>query len=238
MAINARNVPNNSGPRPDPMDPGTYPARLVSIIDLGIQPQEFNGEEKAPKQEIMVTYEFLDEFLKDEDGEDIEDKPRWLSETFTLNSLDQDKAKSTQRYYALDSTEEYGGDWEQLLDSPAMITVVHNIGKGKNAGRIYEKVANVSAMRAKEASKAKPLVNPTRFFDMSEPDVELFLSLPDWVQKKIKDGLEFSGSPLDELLKKHKGKGDAKKEQKKDKKATVKNEEAEDEADKDEEELY
>lgn len=226
MAINARNVPSSSGPRPDPMDPGTYPGRLVSIIDLGIQPQVYQGEEKSPKQEIMTTYEFLDEFLKDEEGEDIEDKPRWLSETFTLNSLDQDKAKSTQRYYALDPTEEHGGDWEMLLGSPAMITVVQNPGKGKNAGKIFEKIANVSAMRAKEASKAKPLVNETRFFDMSNPDVELFLSLPDWVQKKIKDGLEFEGSLLDTKLKKHTGK--SKKETKKEK-PEVENEEASDE---------
>ncbi len=33
----------------------------------------------------------------------------------------------------------------------------------------------------------------------------MFLSLPTWVQDKIKGGLEFKGSKLDNLLQNHKG---------------------------------
>ena len=87
--FNAKEVPmgNNNNDRPD-MEPGTYGARLVQILILGVQPQrEFKGEAKPPKLEIMLTYEFNDEFMKDEDGEDILDKPRWLSETMPFNNL-------------------------------------------------------------------------------------------------------------------------------------------------------
>src|SRR5574341_1285327 len=80
-----------------PLDPGVYPTRLVQLIDLGLQPQRpYQGKEKPPAHEIMMTYEFVDEFLKDENDEDIEDKPRWYSETLPLYSLEADKAKSTQ----------------------------------------------------------------------------------------------------------------------------------------------
>ena len=42
-------------------------------------------------------------------------------------------------------------------------------------------------------------------FVTSEPDLEIFNSLPDWMQDKIKDNLEFSGSVLETTLKGGKG---------------------------------
>lgn len=79
------------------------------------------GEEKAPKYELYVTYELSDEFLHDEDGEDILDKPRWLSESFSLHNLDADMAKSTKRYLALDPNMEHDGDWAQIAGTPVTL---------------------------------------------------------------------------------------------------------------------
>lgn len=192
MALNAREVKNTGGKKYDPMDAGNYPARLVQVIDLGVQPQEYQGEEKPPKREIMVTYEFLDEFLPGEDGEPDETKPRWLSERFALNNLQSEKAKSTQRYYALDPDEEEGGDWFALIGRPCAVTVVTYVGKDKVE---RNKVGSISAMRPKDAQKAPELVNEPKVFDTEEPDAEIFRSLPDWVQKIIQEGLEWQGLP-------------------------------------------
>lgn len=200
MGLNARKAPKGGKAFP-PMEAGTYPARLVQIIDLGVQPQEFKGEEKAPKNELMTTYEFLDEFLPDEEGNPNEEKPRWLSETFALNNLDSDKAKSTLRYYALDPNEEHDGEWPELIETPVMVTVVE-WKKGEKQGN---NIAATSTMRSKDAAKAGPLVNPPKVFLMDDPDIEIFLSLPDWVQDKIKDGLEYGGSLLEKRLAAHKG---------------------------------
>lgn len=205
MTLKSSNAPSNSKPQ-EPIDPGSYPGRLVQVIDLGLQPQKFENEEKPPKNEIMTTYELSDEFMKDEEGNDIEDKPRWVSETFTLNSLNSDRAKSTARYYALDPEAKYEGDWSQLLETPASITIINKAGSGKNKGKVYNNIATVSAMRPKDASRMPALKNEAKFFDMDNPDVELFLSLPDFIQKKIREGLEFEGSKLDKLLDTHKGK--------------------------------
>jgi hypothetical protein len=188
--------------RPDPLDPGTYPARLVQVLLLGVQPQRpYKGEEKPPKLEIMLTYEFLDEFMKDEDGDDLEDKPRWLSETLPFNNLEADLAKSTKRYYALDPNTEHGGDWSQLVETACMVTVIQNEGQGKNAGRFYENIAGVSSMRPKEAAKAPALKNPPKVFDFYEPDMTIFLSLPQWLQDKMKGAVDFGGSALEKALK-------------------------------------
>ena len=203
MSLNAKKIPSNNtgGNRPDPLEPGTYPARLVQILTLGVQKQRpYKGEEKPPVLELMLTYEMLDEFMKNEDGEDLEDKPRWLSETFAFHNLSAELAKSTKRYYALDANGEHDGDWSKLIGAPCMVTVTQSEGKGANVGRIYENVASVSAMRPKEASKAPELVNPPKVFDFYDPDMEIFGALPEWLQNKMKDALDFEGSALDLAL--------------------------------------
>lgn len=210
MALNAKKIPNtNSGPKADPVEPGSYPARLVQVIDLGLQTQRpFKGEEKKPAYEIMVTYELVDEFLKDEEGNDNLEKPRWISETFPFHSLEAERAKSTARYMALDPQLVYDGDWTQLLDTPCMVNIVQNAGSGKNAGKVFNNVASISSMRPKEAARLAPLVNEPKFVSLDDDNTEKFLSLPEWIQEKIKEGLEFEGTVLARALERHKGKNE------------------------------
>lgn len=212
MALNARNVKSQpKGPQQEAMDEGTYPARVVQVIDLGVQEQRpYKGEAKPPAQCVMLTYEFLDEFCKDEDGDDQEDKPRWLSEDFPLHNLEADLAKSTKRYYAMDPDETFGGDFTLLTGAPCMVT----INQYESKGIIRNGVTSVAAMRPKEAAKAPELVNPPKVFTIEAPDLEVFKSLPDWLQDKIKKGLEFGGSALDLALKEGGGKPAAKQEAK------------------------
>jgi hypothetical protein len=220
MALNAKEKEYTpSGKQPDPMEAGTYPTRLVQVIDLGVQEQrDFDGKEKPPAQEIMTTYEFVDEFLKDDDGNDLEDKPRWLSETFVLYNLDSELAKSTKRYLALDPTVELDGDWTALIGEPAMVTVVANPGKGKNAGKIFNKISATSSVRAKEAAKLPDLKNAGKVFDLSDTStVDIFFTLPKWLQDRIKAGLEFEGSKMAKAIENFKQK-EEKGEKKEDKK--------------------
>lgn len=195
MSLNASKSRNDSGITREPMEPGTYPVRLIQVIDLGLQEQRpWKDEPKPPAYEIMVTYEFIDEFLKDEDGQDMEDKPRWLSERFVLYSLRADKAKSTARIRGFDPTDEVGGNWPDLLGQPAMATVIHN--PNKKTGGVYENVEAVKPMREKDKESCRPLVNEAQTFDLDDPDLEVFNSLAGWQQKIIVGGLTFDESPL------------------------------------------
>lgn len=209
MGLNANKIPAGGGStfkRPPALDAGSYPARLVQVIDLGLQKQRpYQGEEKPPKNEIHTTYEILDEFLKDEDGNDIESKPRWISETIAMHSLSSDLATSTKRYVALDPGLEAGGAWDKLVGTPVIVTISQNKdkkGKVDDEGNpvIYNNISNLSPMRAKDAARAEDLKNPSKVFDLSSPDVEVFLSLPEWLQTRIKDGLDYAGSELERLL--------------------------------------
>lgn len=204
--LNGKKAPGKGGDsfKREVMEPGSYPGRLVQLIDLGLQEQRpYLGQPKAPINEVIFTYEFSDEFMKDLEGNVLPDKPRFLSETLPLHNLVAEKAKSTQRYKALDPEEVHDGEFASLLSTPCVITVIIDRYKDKKTGadKVIEKVANISPMRKKEADKLTPLINPTKLFDLDSPDVEVFASLPDWIKDKIRSNLNYNGSVLQGLLK-------------------------------------
>ena len=207
--LNARTLPTartSNFPRQEPLPAGTYPARLVQVALLGVQAQRpYKGEAKEPVLEIYLTYELLDEFVKDEDGEEILDKPRWISERMPFHNLQAERANSTKRYYALDPEETYAGEWSELLGTPCMLTIVLDTWKDKvtNEDRFKEKVTNVSSMRPREAAKAPELVNPPRLFNFYEPDLEVWDTFPQWLRDVIKGAENFEGSALEEVLEGH-----------------------------------
>lgn len=198
MALNTNKIPSNSNRVEQPeMEAGVYPARLVQIIDFGLQSQRpYQGQAKPPAYEISMTYELVDSFMVDEDGNELEDKPRWLSESFPIYSLEADMAKSTKRYYALDPNNVNNGDFAALVGTPCNVTVVLN----KKEGKTYTNIANVGAMRPKDVANCPELVNAPRVFDLDTPDLEVFRAFPKWIQEKITSNLEFKGSKLEELL--------------------------------------
>lgn len=200
MSLNAGEIKNESNfKRPDPLEPGAYPGRLVWVIDLGVQEQDdYQGQEKPPRQMVYTTYELSDEFLLDDEGNELEDKPRFYSEDFPLHSLDSDKAKSTIRYTALDPKLEFGGNWPDVVGAPVIINLIQK--KKQRDGSIYDRIGSTSTMRSKEADKLPNLVNEPKVFSFDDPDMEVFGSLPQWLQDKIKGALNFEGSKVEELL--------------------------------------
>lgn len=179
------------------IEPGTYPGRIVQVIDMGLQPQRpYQGQDKKPCHEISFVYELVDTFLIDEEGNENEEKPRWINETLPLHPLIADKAKSTQRYKALDPENQFDGDFSQLVDIPCNVLIVNN----KKGDKVYENVASLSAMRPKDAAKCPELKNPSTVFSLDEPDINVFNKLPKWIQDKIKGNLNYQGSKLQKLV--------------------------------------
>lgn len=181
------------------LEPGSYPARVVRIVDEGLQPRiDFATKEpKKPAYMIRVTYELVDAFMVDENGDELEDKPRWLSENFPLLPLSSDLATSTKRSKAIDPSGKHEGDWSQFLEAPCSVVV----GNYESKGVTKDKVLNVTAMRPRDAAALEALKNEAKFFDLGDPDLEFFKSLPKWQQEIITGNLEFAGSPLEKLLK-------------------------------------
>ena len=202
MALNAKRVAvQATGNKQEPMEAGTYPCRVVQIIDLGVQPQRaFDGNAKPPIQHIRITYEFTDEFCLDDGGKEQDDKPRWLSEDIPFHSLSADLAKSTKRYKAIDPQDNFDGDFTQLVGCACNVTIVNSEGKGKNVGKVYNNIGAVTSMRDRDAKKCAELVNEPTVFLMDEPDKKAWGKLPQWLQDKIKAAIDFEQSPLAKVL--------------------------------------
>jgi hypothetical protein len=177
------------------MEVGNYPVRLVRIIDLGVTkntPWKPGAEVKAPSHKISVTYEFVTEFMKDEDGNDILDKPRWMSETFNFHSPDAERSTCAKRYLGFDPSNINDGDWEALLGAAGTATVVP---KPKAEGT---KVGAISPpMKGFEVA---PLVNEPYIWTLEDPDMEVFESFPEWLQEEIKGGVGEMNIKFCELL--------------------------------------
>ena len=211
MGFNLNKLPRGNGGgdrvQQPTLDVGSYPARLVRMIDMGVQPQRaFKGQDKPPAHEVDFTYELLDVFMLDKEGNELEDKPRWISESFPVYRLEADLAKSTKRYKALDPNMDFDGDMSKLVGQPCMVTIVHGDNK-KDPARPYENIGNVAVMRAKEAAKAPDLKNDPVVFLLDEPDMEVFNKFPQWIQDKLKGNLGYAGSPLQAALEGSEGKG-------------------------------
>jgi hypothetical protein len=193
MALNAKKIKHQGGTggnKQEPLEVGTYEARVVCVLDMGLQAQRpYQGQDKPPAYSIRLTYELCDEFMLDEDGNEMEDKPRWISEEFPLRSLESDLAKSTKRYNAIDPKDESDGDFTKLIGKACMVTVGQYEGK------------NGASITAKKAAKLPELINPPQVFLLDEPNLEVFNALPDWLKDKIKDNLEYKGSALEKALK-------------------------------------
>ena len=176
------------------LEEGSYKARVVQVIELGLQPQRaYKGQEKPPVDMLYITYELADEFIVDEEGNEVEDKPRWMSEDFPYYSLECDMAKCNKRLKAIDPKDKTGGDWAKVAGAPCNVTFVHN----KNGEKTYVNVGAVTPVREKDIKGMPKLVNPPKIFDIDAPDMEILEALPKWLQDKIKSNLNYKGSVLE-----------------------------------------
>jgi len=200
MGFNANKQTGNSGSPMEALDAGSYPARLVQLVLLGLQPQRaFQGADKPPAEMMYLGYELSHEFMKDDDGNDQLDKPRWAGEDMAFYNLEADLAKSTKRYHAIDPQGSAGGDWLSLVGSPCQVTLSKEPRKGHD-GQFVNYVSYVSGAANMPGYEQPELVNPPRVFDLEEPDMEVYAKLPKWLREKIATNLNFKGSALETAL--------------------------------------
>ncbi len=199
MGLNAKEAPSSGGDRVEQelLAIDNYPARVVSIIDLGLQPQlAWKGKDKDAIRKVNMTYELSEEFMLDEDGVEQKDKPRWISETMPFHNLKADRAKSTLRYNAIDPHMTCDGEFTELGGMPCTVNIVQN----EKNGTTYNNVGNVAGPVNLKGYEQPELVNGPRIFLVDEPDMEVFNDLPEWIQDIIKGNLEYNGSVLQKSL--------------------------------------
>lgn len=182
------------------LDAGSYHARLVHIIDLGLQPGSPSYPD--PKTKLKFTFELMDEFCFEKADDDsynedapLMDKPRFFHYEVTYNS-DGYMGENSNIYPLMQvlspsflktgNMEEELGD---LLGRPVNVVLSRYIkAGGKRKGQEDNKVTGITSMKKKEFQTLKvmkengspanlELVNEAYFFDLDEPNLDTFNKL-------------------------------------------------------------
>lgn len=183
-------IQDNGGKNNIPrMEVGVYMARVVRLVDLGVQRREYKGEVKLPQQKLQFTFEFPTELIKVGD----EEKPRWMSKAYGVSFTEL--SSLTPLLKALKVTEEeFKANPECVLNRPCQLTV--DGYKDKNGD---DKVAIGQATQVMKGMEVAPLFNDTSSFSIDDPDMEMWDTFPNWMKDIIRSAENFVDSPLREL---------------------------------------
>lgn len=174
-----------------PVPEGNHTARCFRIVDLGTQKTTYQGEEKLGHK-IIVFWELNGEaddgsMLATDDG-----KPFTVSKQYTMSLGKKANLRAdleSWRGQAFTDEELRGFDISKLLGAYCMVTVKHE----QSGEKTYVNVASVARWPAAlKNAKFKPY-HGDQLFDMDSRDMSIFDSLPEWVQTKIKESIEWSG---------------------------------------------
>lgn len=183
MNFNSSKKKSSSG-KNGRVEDGTYMARIVQVVDLGVQKGEYKGEEYI-RPEVMITFEFPTETLTIEG----EEKPRWLSRQYTVSMNEKSALYSLVNAADPDGkATKKGSNAKGLLSLPVMVTV------GSTATG-NAKVVGVSRMM--KGMSIPELYNDPVFFELDSNDTankQAFEGLPDWLKEKIQTSMNFSTS--------------------------------------------
>ena len=189
MALNFASTGSKTKKEYSRVEDGAYPARIVQIIDFGkqIETDWKTGEPKvyedsgAPiiKHKVWINFELPTETIE-VNGEM---KPRWYGKEFTVSM--HEKSALFALLKAVDpkgDATNKGRNVKGLLGLPAMITIA-STSSGK------AKVGAISGVP--KGMKVDELANDETFFDLDSTDLSIFESLPQWMQDRIKGGVDF-----------------------------------------------
>ncbi len=173
---------------------GAHAARLVALIQLGTQPDTFDGKEEM-REKIFFTWELTDEQNKDGDnfviGRDYTDS---MHESAALR-----KIVGAWRGAKVEKDEEV--DYMTLFSKPCLITLVRQTSR--NSGKEYAKIESVGALPSK--NMVCPPAKHTKFLWAIGDDIN---AIPDWIpyvygtpiRDKIMESQEMKGkTPTNEV---------------------------------------
>jgi hypothetical protein len=171
---------------------GTHVARCVQIVDLGTQRGEWQGKPKETHK-VRLAWELPNE--KDTFKPEVGPEPFIIGKDFTV-SLDEKaslrKTLEAWRGRPFTEAELAGFDISKLKGVAAMLNVQHVTKDGKT-------YANVSAVMALPKGMPVPdQINKTLHFELEMGrDSAEFKALPEWLQKRIGECVEWAGAPAE-----------------------------------------
>lgn len=151
---------------------GPTPARFVGYVEIGKQPQEYNGEKKNPALEVIMYFELNGPKHRRKvtvDGVEQEFTNRiQIRETVSVNS----KANFKKLFNEMRQERENITHMAQMLGEPFLITVVHATSGEGDKKRTYANMKDANGWR----------IGPPVFIDPLDPDNRKDVPVPEPTQ--------------------------------------------------------
>ena len=171
-----------------PIPTGTYIAVCIGVVELGRQESVYNGKTRYTDK-VRIIFEIPSQRIE-VDGEEV---PRWISRDFALTSAPNGNLRGfVQTWLGKTFSDMDAGEFElfDLLGQQAMLsTVVSEDGKYANIN---------SAIPLPDGMIAPPATSQFIKFDVEEWDDDAFAALPEYLQKKIMNSMEYRDKHLPE----------------------------------------
>ena len=181
-------VKDRAKPKTPPVEPGVYMAICIGCVDLG---EQYNETFKNHSNKCLYIFELIGETIE-VDGEM---KPRQLSKEFAISS----SSKSNLRKFIESwNGKSYTDDdfmemdlFDQIGKSCQLNVVLNDTKEYANIDNLMPLPRGVPAFTTETA--------PVRW-DMSAWDDEVFKTLPEWIQDKIKKSTEYANDHAPETV--------------------------------------
>lgn len=169
----------------EPLAEGIYAAVCTQLIDTGLQ---YNEKFDKTQQKITFGWEIIGESI----SVDGEVQPRIKYKEYT-NSLHEKGTLrpmlQSWRGKAFTEEELERFDLMKVLGKPCQLQIIHETRNN----RVYTNIASIIAMPKGMAAEA---TETPFFFDMDEPDKEVFNRLPQFIKDKIAKARNFADTGL------------------------------------------
>lgn len=171
--------------------PGVFAARCFSVIDLGTQETEFQGEIKHQRK-VQIGWELYGEAedgtpLTTDDGE-----PMSISKRYTLSLSEKSKLRpDLEAWRGKPFTEEElkGFDLQALLGVSCFLNITHTEKNNKT----YSNVASITPLPKAIRENLPAQHNKSRFYVITDGKNEVYQSLYEKLRETIDKAIEWRG---------------------------------------------
>lgn len=170
---------------------GVFAARCWSMVDLGTQRVEYQGDVKYQRK-VQIGWEL---FGEDENGEALvtdDGLPMVISKRYTLSLSPKSRLRpdlEAWRGRPFSDEEAKGFDLHALIGAPCMINVTHTERNGKT----YSNVASLTPIPKALRDTLPADGNEPRFYVISDRDNAVFQSFHEKLRETIMQSEEWQG---------------------------------------------
>lgn len=166
---------------------GNHVAICNAVVSLGLQPG--SGMYPDPKYQVFLRFELPTEQIKYvKDGNEITG-PMTIGRTFTASMNEKaNLRKFIESWFGKKfPSNEAAADFDlaAVIGKKCLVNVTHT-EKGE---KTYANIANATPI-PKGMTAEYPQHNPSLFYDVENPDEDVFRRLPEWLQKKLNERLQ------------------------------------------------